>query len=363
MKTIDYVRVALLLLAIALLTRGIDRLRYPKYELVANGNTRIAVADRGGPLPGVKKSLSAAAFGWLQVSIGVVLIGGLGWTFWQWDRWRLRGSRPPAVRSDSSVRGFTLIELLVVIGIISILASMLLPTLGRSKGKAHMAQCLNNMRQIGFAAVMYVQDHLDTFPSDHVFDSNGVAWTFWGIGGGATGLQGSGWVPRAEARPLFSYVKPSEVYRCTEDNGAIYMKPTCWAVGGCSYNYNYSVGGIGWVGDTKFPADGFLPDNKESWVSNPSKFILFTEFPAMRITLVPPGVGLYCHWHERKRSEEFLYKDLPSDPSRFISPVTFVDGHVARHDFTDSIKNGPYIYEETKDWIWYKPKLPDVTGP
>jgi prepilin-type processing-associated H-X9-DG protein len=141
------------------------------------------------------------------------------------------------------------------------------------------------------------------------------------------------------------------------------MKPTCWGVAGCSYVYNFPAVGIWWIGDTRFPADGMLPDNKESWVSNPSKFILLTEFPAMRNSLVAPDVGLYCHWHERKRSEEFLYKDLPSDPSRFISPVTFVDGHVARHDFTDSIKNGPYIYEETKDWIWYKPKLPDVTGP
>ena len=62
-------------------------------------------------------------------------------------------------------RAFTLIELLVVIAIIAILAALLLPALAQAKQRAKSVQCLNNLRQLGLATVMYSDENDDKLPS------------------------------------------------------------------------------------------------------------------------------------------------------------------------------------------------------
>ena len=57
------------------------------------------------------------------------------------------------------VRPFTLIELMVVIVIITVLFSMLLPMLGRSREKARQISCIANLKQVGVMNTQYSNDY------------------------------------------------------------------------------------------------------------------------------------------------------------------------------------------------------------
>src|SRR5262245_44722888 len=74
-------------------------------------------------------------------------------------------------RTGRSVRGgFTLIELLVLIAIIAILAAILFPVFAQARDKARQTVSISNLKQLGLAFSMYVQDYDETLPPLYYFD-------------------------------------------------------------------------------------------------------------------------------------------------------------------------------------------------
>jgi len=77
--------------------------------------------------------------------------------------------KPPERR----IRAFTLVELLVVISVIMVLVGLALPVLLRAAGKARVAQCISNLRQLASAMVSYQGTFEGFLPSPAHVDTKG----------------------------------------------------------------------------------------------------------------------------------------------------------------------------------------------
>jgi len=223
-------------------------------------------------------------------------------------------------RSPGRRRGFTLIELLIVIGIVAVLLSMLLPTLGRARAFARRTVCGTNLRIIGQGWMMYLPDNNETFP----YLYKNMQW-FYG-GKGVDIWSHPIWT--LDHRPLNPYVAMAlrgefhaEIFRCAADGVILGLNgrssPTMGATTheyfGNSYMMNYTLLRT-------------LDPETLLWLYKPVR-LFDVKLPHSRVVLAGD-----CQWY-------YSMLDAPYD-AQFHNRehkvnLLFLDGHVA---FTQIVK-------------------------
>ncbi len=217
--------------------------------------------------------------------------------------------------------GFTLIELLVVIAIIAILASLLLPTLSKTKAKANTAACLNHLKQLAFCWEMYTSDNNDVLPLNNCGGLDGMI----GSVGDMVSPEGS-WVSghakwdtntvNIENGLLFQYNRSATIYRCPAD------KSKAETLDGVKLKMNrtrsYSMSGS--LNCDKWRSD--LTYKRSSAIPNPSEVFVFLDVHEDSIA--------DAHFKIVNSSEEFgnAWINLPSDRHSRGANLSFADGHV-----------------------------------
>ena len=134
-------------------------------------------------------------------------------------------------KSISHKRGFTLIELLVVIAIIAILAAILFPAFAKARESARRISCVNNMKQMGTAAMQYTQEYDET-----------LVRPAYGPGGSPQNQNSDATQYYKWMDAIQPYIKSEASFNCPSDSvNEGYKFRTPWEFG--SYAINQITGG------------------------------------------------------------------------------------------------------------------------
>ena len=234
-------------------------------------------------------------------------------------------------------RGFTLVELLAVMAIVALVVSVIIALVGKGRMIASRTACQTNLRQLGVAVRLYLNDHDHTFFPYVQRTENGTVWYFGREGGGG-GSEGERDLDR-EAGPLFPYIQQvGSIEICPGfDYGHALYKPK-FKGASWGYGYNWRLGG-GWTGRRPLHI---------SQLSNQSQVIVFGDC-AQANTFQAPATP------DEPMLEEFYIIN------ETFKTVHFRHGRSANFLFADGHVEARTMHEGTRDERMKTEKLGRIT--